>query len=419
MSKPLQRVRGFPDKLPEDSFQFDQILSNITEVINRFNFERIDFPILEYSNLFVKTLGESSDVVNKEMYSFTQSEESLTLRPEGTACVARMFITEKLQRQLPLRFFYHGPMFRHERPQKGRFRQFYQIGAELLGEDNETSDIELLSMVHLIAKKLNISDKVTLEINSIGDAKDRANYKQQLVKYLSSYETKLSSDSQRRLKTNPLRIWDSKEESDKKIMENAPKLMDFLSKDSLSKYENIKKGLKDLGIPFKENFKLVRGLDYYNDLVFELTSEHLGSQSAVLAGGRYNSLIKTLGGPDTAAVGWAAGLERLTLLCEKYKKTNLLIGLVCADEKAQQKAFKIAYELRQIGFDVYYKFSGNFSKQMKRLDQKNCSIALFYGEKEMEEQELTLSLKDLKTGEQLKFKFEDLIKHLLNNKKMQ
>ncbi len=400
MSKTLQRVRGFPDRLPEYCIHFDDILSQSIEVIKSFCFERIESPILENSDLFVKTLGEGSDVVNKEMYSFQKGEENLTLRPEGTASIARLFITEKLHKQIPLKFFYYGPMFRHERPQKGRFRQFYQLGVEVLGTDDEKATVEILSMAWLIMKKLKIQNKISLEINSIGNLSERETYKNQLREFLKPILQKLSPDSQRRFQKNPLRIWDSKEESDQEIMKKAPLLIENLKKESLTKYENLKNHLSELKIPFTENFKLVRGLDYYNDFVFEFTSPHLGSQSGVLAGGRYDSLIKILGGADTPAVGWGAGLERLILLCESSKKQEKVIGIVSTGSEAQKKAFQIAYQLREDGHKVYYHFSGNVSKQMKRISQKNCSIALFYGEKELSNQENTIGLKNLKTQEQ-------------------
>ncbi len=413
MSKTLQRVRGFPDKLSKDCLHFDAVLSQCVEVIKSFCFERVESPILEHTDLFIKTLGEGSDVVNKEMYSFQKGEEHLTLRPEGTAPIARLFITEKLYRETPLKFFYYGPMFRHERPQKGRFRQFYQLGIEVLGDDDEKINVEILSMAWIIMKKLKISEKVSLEINSIGSPSERETYKDQLRKFLKPFTQKLSTDSQRRWDQNPLRIWDSKEQSDQEIMKKAPLLIEYLKKESLSKHENLKNYLSELKIPFKENLKLVRGLDYYNDLVFEFTSSHLGSQSGVLAGGRYDSLIKTLGGPDTPSVGWGAGLERLMLLCDVTEKQKKTIGIVSTGDKAQRKAFQIAYQLRENGYKVYYRFSGNISKQMKRISQKNCSIALFYGEEEFLNKQQTIGLKDLKTQKQIKIPLSKLNEFLL------
>ncbi|MGI9549369.1 MAG: histidine--tRNA ligase [Bdellovibrionales bacterium] len=404
MSETFNRVRGFPDRLTQDCLHFDQVLSQATSVIKSFSFDRVETPILEYANLFTHTLGSHSDVVHKEMYSFQQGKEVLTLRPEGTAPIARLFITEKLQRQIPLKFFYYGPMFRHERPQKGRFRQFYQLGVEVFGDKSPTIDAEILSMAWLIMKKLDIDKKVTLEINSLGSISERDKYKEVLKQFLKS--KKLSPDSQRRFQENPLRIWDSKEESDQVILEKAPRLMEFLKKDSIEKYQAFKLNLSNLKIPYKENFKLVRGLDYYNDLVFEITSSELGSQSGLLAGGRYDSLVKKLGGLDTPATGWGAGIERLLLL-HKSNQTKLAgIGLVSIGDEAQRKAFQLAFQLREKGHKVYYNFSGNISKQMKRIQQKNCSMALFYGEKEIKADKV--GLKNLETQKQIEVSLSQL-----------
>lgn len=405
----LQRVRGFPDQLAEESFQLDSLLSIIRGVLESFDIHRVNPPILEYSELFFRTLGEGSDIVNKEMYSFQKGDKSLTLRPEGTASIARMFITQELSNQLPLRWYYQGPMFRHERPQKGRFRQFYQLGVEFLGDSTAKADVEILSAVWVLIQKLNIEKKVDLEINSLGSLEERKDYQKKLKQYLLPLKNKLSADSQRRLIKNPLRIWDSKEEPDQELMKKAPLLRDSLQKQSLEKFEEINEGLASLNIPFRENNRLVRGLDYYNDLVFEWTSRDLGAQSAFVAGGRYDGLIENLGGPSTPAVGWALGLERLNLLCEFFKRKPIQIGLLASGPAAEKKATQLAYELRSVGFSVYYRFSGNFSKQMKRIGQK-CLWALIYGEKELAKGEITL--KNLNAGEQYSLPLSQLKEEL-------
>jgi len=410
----LRRVRGFPDKLASDCLHFDHVVSQAVPVIKSFCFERIESPILEYTDLFVKTLGKSSDIVHKEMYSFSQNQDNLTLRPEGTAATARLFITENLHRELPFKCFYYGPMFRSERPQKARFRQFYQLGVEAFGIKNETIDVEVLSMAWLIMKSLKIDNQITVEINSIGQLSERQTYKKKLIKFLKSFKQKLSPDSQRRLVTNPLRIWDSKEKSDQDILKKAPLLIEDLKKESLTKYENIKQHLSTLHIPFTENFKLVRGLDYYNDFVFEFKSPQLGSQSGVLAGGRYDSLIQTLGGLDTPATGWGAGLERLMLLCKPVTLQTNKIGLVSIGNKAQNKALHLAYQMRANQYTVYYNFSGNISKQMKRISQQKCQVALFYGEQEHTKNQIRL--KNLKTQKQIDIPFEKLDQYLLKYK---
>ena len=401
----LQKVRGFPDLMEEDCLKYDFLLSVVIPILKRFNFSRVNPPILEYSELFSRTLGEDSDIVNKEMYSFQKGEGSFTLRPEGTAGISRMFITQKRERQLPLRWFYYGPMFRHERPQKGRFRQFYQLGIELLGDEKEGADIEILSLAWLLIKQLKLEDKVCLEINSLGSLEERRHYKQALAQFLLNFKDRLSEDSQIRLDKNPLRIWDSKEESDQEILKTAPLLIGSLKSDSLLKYEKIKQLLNQFKIPFKENPKLVRGLDYYNDLVFEWTSASLGAQSAFLAGGRYDGLIRQLGGKQTPAVGWALGLERLNLLCSPVQSDPLQLALISLGPLAQEKALQLAYELRSEGFSVYHHFSGNFSKQIKRAGQR-CLFALIYGEKEQAKQEIIL--KNLSEGTQVCLPFLSL-----------
>lgn len=406
----LKRVRGFPDYLPEESFQRESLLSLIAPILRCFDFQKVEIPLLESSDLFSRTLGEDSDIVNKEMYSFQNGEEYLTLRPEGTASIARMFITQKLQKSLPLRWYYHGPMFRRERPQKGRFRQFYQLGVELLGDSSETADVEILSLAWQIFKKLGIEKKLVLEINSLGSLEERKQYREKLKTFLQPFKKQLSSESQIRLEKNPLRIWDSKDKSDQDIMTKAPLLEDSLKNSSLKKYERVKKLLDDLNIAYRENKQLVRGLDYYNDLVFEWTNQkELGTQSTVLAGGRYDSLIETLGGTATPAVGWALGLERLCLLYQVLPKHPLQIGLLAHGDPAKNKAFQLVHSLRTEGFEVFYRFSGNFSKQMKRISQ-NCLFALIYGEKEHSQGEIVL--KNLQKEKQKKIPLSSLTKEL-------
>ena len=384
MEQELRRVRGFPDLSYEDVLKHDFIIKKALQISKCFNFQKIDLPILEYTNIFSRTLGSDSDIVNKEMYTFQKNEESLTLRPEGTASVARRFITEKLKTKLPLRWVYHGPMFRHERPQKGRFRQFQTVAAEILGENQEEVDSELISFAYLFLKELELDKKVYLEINTIGSLENRVTYKKNLKDYLKKFYKDLSPDSKIRFDKNPLRIWDSKDKQDQNIMKEAPLLQNFLDEKSLKSYDIIKKQLQSMQIPFRENLRLVRGLDYYNNLVFEFKSKDLGAQSAVLAGGRYDHLIQTLDGPSTPAIGWGAGIERLALL-SSYSPQGYLpeIGLIALGEKASSSLLPIAFQLRGKGYKVFYKFSGNLSKQMSRIDKKQCTLALIIGKKEL------------------------------------
>jgi len=408
----LKRARGFQDFLEEDCLKIDSLLSQLKKLLACYDFSRVDTPLLEYENLFKRTLGIDSDIVSKEMYSFQKGEEALTLRPEGTAGLVRMLISNKLYQKLPLRCFYYGPMFRHERPQKGRYRQFHQLGVELLGDSTVQAEIEVLTLSYSIIKAFQLENHITLEINTLGSPKERVQYKTDFKSYLLDFRTSLSEESQKRLNSNPLRIWDSKSSQDQEIVQKAPLLKNSLGEESLEQYNQVKEFLRDLGIPFKENFKLVRGLDYYNDLVFEWTSSQLGSQSALIAGGRYDSLVEQLGGDSTAAVGWALGLERLALLCPEVSKKKTQISLISGGDKkssSYKKAVKLAYDLRREGFSVSYRFSGNFSKQMKRASQKSL-WALIYGQKEQEKQEFLL--KNLRTGKQNCYTASNLIKNI-------
>ena len=409
----LKKARGFQDFLEEDCLKTDRLLAKLKKVLSCYDFSRVDPPLLEYENLFRRTLGLDSDIVSKEMYSFQKGEETLTLRPEGTASVARMLITHKLYQKLPLKLFYYGPMFRHERPQKGRFRQFHQLGVEFLGDSSTQAEVEILSLSYSIIKTFELEDFTKLEINTLGSEEERSQYKKAFKKYLLDFKSHLSEESQKRLESNPLRIWDSKSSQDQNILEKAPLLKESLTQESLKKYEQIKKQLTDLQIPFEENFKLVRGLDYYNDLVFEWKCSKLGSQSAIIAGGRYDNLVEQLGGESVPALGWALGLERLSLLCPSAPQKKSHISLISnEDDSSYKKAIGLIYQLREAGFSVSYRFSGQFSKQMKRASQKSL-WALIYGKKEQEKQEFIL--KNLETGEQSSYPISHFLENIKKN----
>ena len=394
---PLKNLRGFPDIMPDKALRWDRLLNLCEKTLESFDFERVDPPILEPSSLFMRTLGHGSDIVSKEMYSLQKEGESLSLRPEGTAGLARMLITQGAWNGQALRWYYKGPMFRHERPQKGRFRQFFQLGAELFGESGPQADAQMLSLAHLLLKNLPLSGKVVLEINSLGSVEERSSYSKKFKDFLQSKKSHLSRQSLVRLQKNPLRIWDSKEAKDQEILKSAPLLSESLKAPSREGFEKTKDLLNRLKIPFEENPRLVRGLDYYSGLVFEFKSGNLGAQSAILAGGRYDHLIEDLGGPCIPAVGWALGLDRLSLLAPPFKKEKQKIGLVAVGDKAQSEGFYLAYMLRQAGFGVCFRFSGNFSKQIKRAAPK-CRLALIIGAKEMKQNQAVL--KNLETGEQ-------------------
>ncbi len=404
----MQPVRGTHDLLFDDAKKHQFVVDVARSIGNRFGFDEIQTPIFEFSNVFSRTLGDTSDIVSKEMYTFTdKGGDQLSLRPEGTAGVVRSFISNELKRQLPLKFFYQGPMFRYERPQKGRFRQFHQLGIELLGVESTQSDIEVISYANILLKELDVLHSTYLEINSIGDKESRNAFRTRLVDYFSQYENELSEDSKRRLKLNPLRILDSKDTKDIGLSQNAPKFEDSLNDISKSKFAEIRNGLEALGISYQLNSKLVRGLDYYNHLVFEFKTNALGAQDAVLSGGRYDDLVEMMGGSATPGVGWAAGIERLCLLTLKNSSRPRPIALIPMGEKAEKYAVKLAHDLRTLGVPVEAAYAGNMSNRMKKATRVNSEYAVIIGDQELESKQL--GFKNLDTGEQSKITESELL----------
>ncbi len=407
----LQTVRGTRDIFGDEARLFQEIDQSFKKVAELYDFQEIETPVFEFTQVFKRTLGDESDIVNKEMYTFEdRSGDSLTLRPEGTASVVRAAISNSMLRDLPLKFFYSGPMFRHERPQKGRYRQFRQFGIELIGVDSPLADIEVLACAWSFFKNCGLTEKVQLEINTIGDDDSRSHYKKALLDYLSQFKDQLSEDSQTRLKTNPLRILDSKDEGDKKIVEGAPQFSDFLNAESRNFFDKVLTGLKQIGIPYNINSRLVRGLDYYNHTVFEFTTTHLGSQNAVLSGGRYNNLIETMGGPSTPGVGWAAGTDRLALLLEKPKRAHQTVAVIAAQPDTEEHILPLMQELREAQVPAQTIYSGNISKQLKKANKRNCSHAIIIGEEELKKGEY--QLKNLMDGQQENLSKESLLQTL-------
>lgn len=401
MSSKIQRVRGTRDLLPEDSLLFRFVEESAYEKALLYGYGEIETPIFEFSDVFHRTLGETSDVVNKETYDFTdRGGENLTLRPEGTAGVARAFISEGLMQNLPLKFYYSGPMFRYERPQKGRYRQFYQLGAECLGYDSPLADVECIALAWDVLQKIGISSDCTLEINTLGDAESRAAYREALVKYLTTHQDQLSADSKMRLEKNPLRILDSKDEGDKKLNANAPKLEQYLNETSQTFFKKVLEGIEKLGIPYKVNDHLVRGLDYYCHTVFEFTTSKLGAQGTVLAGGRYDGLIETMGGPKTPGVGWAAGIDRLADLTPKELAITkeVLIAVIGADDQGEDESVKVAHEIRARGLKAENFLSGKMGKKMQKANKVGAHYALILGGNEVTNK--TVTVKNFATGEQ-------------------
>lgn len=409
----VQSVRGTYDMYGAAKRKMKKVIATASEVVEKYGFEEIETPIFEFTEVFARNLGDTSDIVTKEMYCFEdKGGESLTLRPEGTAGVVRAFVSNGMQQNLPVKFYYHGPMFRYERPQKGRQRQFTQFGVELLGVETPQADIEAISMAHEFLEKLGLQGQVTVEINSLGDEESRDNYRNKLVAYLQEHYDELSEDSKNRLQKNPLRILDSKEDCDKKVVENAPLYADSLNETSKKFFADVLHGLDVLGIKYKVNNRLVRGLDYYSHTVFELTTDKLGAQGTVLAGGRYNGLVSQMGGGDVAGIGWACGVERLSMLLEQDVSLPRPIAVIPVGEDTESKALQIAYKLRLAGFPVEQSYSGNMKKRMIKANKVNAVKAVIIGSDEMVNN--SVMLKDLDSGEQKAVAMDDLIKELQN-----
>ncbi|MBL8643149.1 MAG: histidine--tRNA ligase [Rhodospirillaceae bacterium] len=395
----LQPVRGTHDLMFDDIRRHRLVQSKFAAIAARYGYSEIATPIFEATEVFARTLGDTTDIVTKEMYTFeTKGGESVTLRPEGTAGVARAFISEGLSQQVPLKFFYNGPMFRHERPQKGRQRQFHQIGAELLGVPTPQGDVEVIALADHILHELGLKGKITLEMNSLGDLDSRLAYRQVLIDYLSGYRDKLSADSRERLDKNPLRVLDSKDEADKEIVRNAPQFPDYLNQASCDFFKGVQDGLTALGIAFKLSPALVRGIDYYSHTAFEFTTDALGAQGTVLAGGRYDGLIQEMGGPPTAGIGWAAGVERLAMLLGDLPPLARPVAVIPVGEAEAAVAQKLVHRLRHNGFNVDIGYGGNMGKRMKRANKVNAVVALIIGEDEVKNSAVTLRLLD--SGEQ-------------------
>ncbi len=411
MSNKLQPVRGTKDILPDDYRQFKMIVDKARQVSENFGYEEMSTPIFEFTEIFIKTLGQDSDVVGKEMYSFQdKSDNNLTLRPEFTAGIARSFISNGLQQKLPAKFFSFGPLFRYERPQKGRQRQFHQINFENLGVASSMADVEIISLGNLILSQLDILDKIKLEINSIGDTETRSNYKKALVKYFSKYQNDISEDSQRRLISNPMRILDSKDKKDKEIAQNAPKLEEYYSSNAMEFFDQVQEGLTLLGIKYHINPKLVRGLDYYNHTAFEFTTDQLGAQNAVLAGGRYDNLIKSMGGPETPSVGFAGGIERLVELSAQKAAKKRPICLIPIGQEAESEAQKLAFFLRSSNYYIELSHSGNLGKRMKHANKFSARAAVIFGEDELKNN--IVKIKDFDSGQETEISTQQLIDKL-------
>ena len=403
----LQPARGTQDLLPDIARRHRQVSETARALAGLYGFAEMATPIFEFTEVFARPIGEHTDIVSKEMYTFTdRGGEEVTLRPENTAGVVRAVLSNGLTQSTPLKFFYSGPMFRYERPQKGRFRQFHQIGVELMGVATPQADVEVIALGNRILKELGIADRVTLELNTLGDPQSRTAYRDALVGYFSARHSELSEDSRRRLERNPLRILDSKDPGDQRVTGEAPDFSDYLNEASHAFFARVRDGLDRLGIACRLNPRLVRGLDYYTHTVFEFVTTDIGAQGTVLAGGRYDGLIELMGGPAMPGVGWAAGIERLALLIAEPPAPARPIALVPIGEHAESRALPLAEQLRDAGLVVDLGYSGNLARRMRRADRIGARAAVLLGDDELAKGIATV--RDFDSGEQREVPLDDL-----------
>lgn len=420
-------IKGFNDILPTQTPAWRRLEQHLSSLMDAYGYQQIRLPIVEQTHLFKRSIGDATDIVEKEMYTFLDKgnpPESLTLRPEGTAGCVRAMLEHNLLRGATPKVWYVGPMFRYEKPQKGRYRQFHQFGVETFGVATPDQDAELILMTARLWKRMGVADKVQLELNTLGESDERAEYRAALVEFLTAHHAQLDEDSQRRLSTNPLRILDSKDAQTQKILENAPKLHDFMQQETMDHFAQLQQYLTDAGISFVINQKLVRGLDYYNKTVFEWTTTHLGSQGTVCAGGRYDGLVGQLKGKadqSVPAVGFAMGMERLLLLLEQVAEHNPVRDcevFLVTDPASQGKALVLAEQIRdqleQKNSTIRLKVAsqGSMKSQMKKADQSGALLALIAGEREFAAGEC--AVKELATADQSNVALSDIVSFIID-----
>lgn len=406
MSQTHRPVKGTRDLFGTEATGFLRIVNSASKMASSFGFQYLETPILESAAVFLRSLGDTSDIVSKEMYRFTDTGgDDLVLRPEGTAPIARAFVSLGLTHSTPLKVFYSGPMFRRERPQKGRYRQFYQFGVEVMGTDSPNADVEIIDLGLRILRELGLANKIQVRINTLGDQASRAVYRETLRSYFEARKSELSSDSVLRLEKNPLRILDSKAPEDQKPISEAPKLAQSLTEPATEFFGKVTKGLSALNIPFIIDDRLVRGLDYYNHTVFEFTTDHLGSQNAVLAGGRYDGLVEEMGGPKTPSVGWAFGIDRVHLLCEDSALKLTRVALIPASEQCYWPLYQLGREISDTELSVESTYSGALGKRLSKAAKTGADFALIMGEQEMNQGKVIA--KNLKSGEQTELSSTD------------
>ncbi|MEO6216923.1 MAG: histidine--tRNA ligase [Sphingomonas sp.] len=402
-----KRIRGTQDIFGDEQRRFARVLEAFDYVRRLYCFQRVDIPVFEATAVFARSLGETTDVVSKEMYTFEdRGGDSLTLRPEFTAGIARAYLTEGWQQYAPLKLATAGPVFRYERPQKGRFRQFHQIDAEVIGAAEPAADVELLVLADQLLRELGIQDGVTLQLNTLGDAETRDAWRAALVAHFEQHAGDLSEDSKARLERNPLRILDSKDPKDRPIADSAPGIDAYLTAEAGAFFESVTKGLDAAGVAWTRNDRLVRGLDYYRHTAFEFVTDRLGAQGTVLAGGRYDGLIGSLGGPETPGVGWAAGVERLAMLLAEPEIERIDAVIIPMGEAAEARAMGILADLRRSGIATDMAYRGNMKRRMAKADALGARFAVILGDDELAKG--VVSVKTLGSGEQSHVAFADL-----------
>lgn len=396
---PVQPVRGTQSLLGDDAECLAKVVETFDRVRRLYGFKRLEVPTIEQTGVFARTIGETTDVVSKEMYSFEdRGGESITLRPEFTAGICRAYLSEGWQQFAPLKVATHGSAFRYERPQKGRFREFHQLDAEIIGAGEPQADVELLSLGYQLLVELGIADGVTLELNTLGDPQTRDSWRAALVQHFTGQKDRLSEDSLDRLSRNPLRILDSKDPRDRAVCADAPSVDEFLTNEAADFFSAVVSGIEAAGVPWKRNARLVRGLDYYRHTAFEFVTDRLGAQGTVIAGGRYDGLMEALGGPHTPAVGWAAGIERLAMMINAPDPDRSSVAVIPLGERAEAEAQKIVAGLRREGIATEMAYRGNMKKRLSRANASGASYALIIGDDELDRGEA--QLKDLMSGEQ-------------------
>jgi histidyl-tRNA synthetase len=395
----LQPVRGTRDLIGEDQRRHHHVIETARRIAASYGFDEWSTPVFEDTRVFSRTLGETSDVVMKEMYTFEdRGGDSVTLRPEGTAGVCRALVTNGLTQSLPQKVFYAGPMFRYERPQKGRYRQFHQIGLELIGPAEPLADAEAIACGWDILTALGVAQDTTLEVNTLGDRDSHLAYRDALIAYFTEYQAALSEDSLARLDRNPMRILDSKDEGDRRIVAGAPTIYEHLTEDAAAFYDRLKQHLTRLGVPFVENPRIVRGLDYYGHTAFEFVTSRLGAQGTVLAGGRYDRLVAEMGGPAVPAVGWAAGIERLSMLMDAPPPAPAGVAVIPVGEAAEGPAVDLLQALRRAGIRAEMAYRGNLKRRLERANRIGARAAVILGEDDLARG--VAQVKDLATGTQ-------------------